>query len=304
MSDTNQAWERATARFGSRSNDIYEFEHPPKIIPTNFPKLDEYLSGGLSAGAHVLMANPGCGKSALAIQMAILAALNGEKALYLSVEMTRQQCLARCCSFIAKSQLEDPEARFNSFKWSEWEEMGREGGARAKIALKALGDFYKCCPNLVIADSDEISELEELEDIIEDCANAGMGLLVVDYLQRIKPSTDPTQERYMQITAVSNSITKITKNLQIPALVISSMSRDANKSSKPSMFGGRGSGDIEYDAVTVMQLTQDKHHTRNEEMAKLMELHILKNRRGLCTDAENPILLWFDGAHNAFTLHD
>lgn len=103
MSDTNQAWERATARFGSRSNDIYEFEHPPKIIPTNFPKLDEYLSGGLSAGAHVLMANPGCGKSALAIQMAILAALNGEKALYLSVEMTRQQCLARCCSFIAKA---------------------------------------------------------------------------------------------------------------------------------------------------------------------------------------------------------
>lgn len=308
-SKCREVWARFTERFGRPSEDEEDFADPPSVVPTGIASLDAYLVDGMAPGVHVLMAQPGAGKSALALSVSMTVAAAGGNVLYCSLEMTRQQCIARCCSALSAS---DPT--LSDFYWSGWERMGRQARLEAERpganpsdvlgrsdGVRAMRRLRAVCPGLAFADGREVDGIDALRETVGSAADAGLDLLVVDYLQRLRPSEDARDgDRYRQVTEVSNGLTALTKALRVPALVISSMNREAMNTGKPTMGGGRGSGDIEYDAVTIWQLMRGREPPGGDG-ARVVELHVTKNRRGPVTEDGEPIRLLFDGRHNSFS---
>ncbi len=263
-----------------------EYLEPPVPVPTQIVSLDACLGGGLRPGPHILMGQPGSGKSALALQVAANVALTGGRVLYVSIEMTASQCAARACSYLfAAGAVDVPEVR-----WGEWETMGAAGDPRG---LKALARMRELMPGFAVADGAGVSDLDAVRAIIRDAGEAGASLVVVDYLQRVVPR-GPAPNAYERLQTVVHGITAAAKAARMPVILVSSMNRESMRAGKAAITGAAGCGDIEYDAITVMQLMRPK------DRAGERELFIPKNRCGE-SDGEQPAVTFgFDGAHNRF----
>ena len=309
MAEVGKDWERFAASLYDPEQDELDFADPPTVVGTGVPTLDSVLMGGLAPGCHVLMAQPGAGKSALALHVAMCVAAQGGRVLFASTEMTRQQCLARLSAAVAHSTPGIPD-----YYWSAWEQMGRN--ARREMAafdldaqgrhdylgnfaaIRALRELRRTCPGLAVSDDARVASVAALRETCADGREAGMDLLVVDYLQRLRPPDGCEREdQFRQVTETSRALMDMARELSLPVLVISSMNREAMRSKEASMSGGRGSGDIEFDAVSIWQLMRDgEDGGGNQRVA----LHVTKNRRGPTT-GERPLRLLFDTRHNTFS---
>ena len=270
MPSTKEDWERFAAKFGTVDNDTACYLTPPPILGTGFADLDAHLAGGMRPGVYTLMAAPGVGKSALALSISLNVALRGKRVLYASVEMGRMQCLARACA--------DPILT-------------------ADPAVKAMRALRELAGGLVIADGPEVCGADELAGTCGEGRRAGLNLVVVDYLQYLKPPRDMEgADAVRRVSATSHAVTEMAKRLNIPVLVISSMGRESMKAGKPTMFGGKNSGDIEFDANAILVLEKTE---MADENGPCLNLHVMKSRIGTNTD-DKPVLLGFDGAHNRF----
>lgn len=309
MAEVGKEWERFAASLYDPEQDELDFADPPTVVGTGVPSLDSVLMGGLAPGCHVLMAQPGAGKSALALHVAMCVAAQGGRVLFASTEMTRQQCLARLSASVAHSTPGIPD-----FYWSAWEQMGRNArremmafdlDAQGRLdylgnfaAIRALRELRRACPGLAVSDDGRVASVSALRETCEEGRKAGMDLLVVDYLQRLRPPEGCEREdQFRQVTETSRALMDMARELSLPVLVISSMNREAMRSKEASMSGGRGSGDIEFDAVSIWQLMRDGE---DEGGFQRVTLHVTKNRRGPTT-GEHPLHLLFDTRHNAFS---
>ena len=309
MAEVGKEWERFAASLYDPEQDELDFADPPTVVGTGVPSLDSVLMGGLAPGCHVLMAQPGAGKSALALHVAMCVAAQGGHVLFASTEMTRQQCLARLSAAVAHSTPGIPD-----FYWSAWEQMGRNArremdafdlDAQGRLdylgnfaAIRALRELRRACPGLAVSDDARVASVGALRETCEEGRKAGMDLLVVDYLQRLRPPDGCEREdQFRQVTETSRALMDMARELSLPVLVISSMNREAMRSKEASMSGGRGSGDIEFDAVSIWQLMRDGE---DEGGFQRVSLHVTKNRRGPTT-GERPLHLLFDTRHNAFS---
>ncbi len=293
-------WQEFAERFGTAEDDECEFLNPPKLTPTGIGKLDnEFLNGGMAPGVYVLMAEPGAGKSAMAIQMAVNVATGGGKVLYVTAEMTRQQCIAR-----AASSLSAEGGGQGAFMWSDWERMGADSEGR-KTGLAAMKLLRERCPGLVFADLEDMDgegSAEDVAAVAEDGAACGLDLLVVDYLQWLQSPTHPDgravyQEELPCIKATSRTLCDFAKTKRIPVIAVSTMGRTAQRSKDAMLSGAYGSSGIEYDATCVWQL-MNGDRGENANGAKELEFHIVKNRRGPKHSKGEYLTLWLDGAHN------
>lgn len=289
--------------------DELDFADPPTVMPTKIGPLDKMLSGGMAPGLHVLMAQPGAGKSALALFMSVLSARSGARVLFASTEMTRQQCIARCSALVA--HMTDG---LTEFSWSDWERMGADARRELRrydltdpldqldalgsyAAVRAMRELRRGCPGLAIADGEEVASVEALCATARVMRSSGMDLLVVDYLQRLRPPEDAKDaDQYRQVTETSRMLAAVAKELSLPILVVSSMNREGAASKRATMAGARGSGDVEYDAVSIWHLVRPDEQP--SKATRLLELNVTKNRRGPVTD--EPIRLTFDPRHNSF----
>ena len=139
MAEVGKDWERFAASLYDPEQDELDFASPPTVVGTGVPTLDSVLMGGLAPGCHVLMAQPGAGKSALALHVAMCVAAQGGRVRFASTEMTRQQCLARLSAAVAHSTPGIPD-----FYWSAWEQMGtststRRGGSTTSATSPRYG---------------------------------------------------------------------------------------------------------------------------------------------------------------------
>lgn len=309
MAEVGKRWERFAASLYDPEQDELDFADPPTVVGTGVPSLDSVLMGGLAPGCHVLMAQPGAGKSALALHVAMCVAAQGGRVLFASTEMTRQQCLARLSAAVARSTPGIPD-----FYWSAWEQMGRNArremadfdlDAQGRLdylgrfaAIRALRELRRTCPGLAVSDDGRVASVSALRETCAEGHEAGMDLLVVDYLQRLRPPDGCEREdQYRQVTETSRALMDMAREMSLPVLVISSMNREAMRSKEASMSGGRGSGDIEFDAVSIWQLMRDGE---DEGGNQRVTLHVTKNRRGPTT-GERPLRLLFDTRHNTFS---
>ena len=320
-----EAWTNLRAIGGTEGMLLNGYLDSRRPITTGYAGIDAAMGGGMRPGMHLLGAAPGTGKSALALNMAMLAAMRGTCVMYMTFEMSASDCKYRCMSCLSAT---DPG--LTPFRWSDVEEMGIGLKARyldwlrdtqmdapwserdrcrdlflAGVASGAAGigtdpvvaasrRYEDALGGLAICDGASYRELDRIEELATVAADAGMGLMVIDHLQLV--SVAGATDGYERVSEVSTRINSLGLRLGVPVLALSQMNRETNKAGKASdMFGFRGSGSLEADAVSAMTLTRPDDcswvgHSRP------LDLRVVKSRFGTVSD--EPIRLLFDGAHN------
>jgi len=228
-------------------------------VPTGFYDLDDLIGGLKPCNMYVIAARPGRGKSALAENIAVNAALGGVRVQIFSMEMSRQQLAVRWLAAESEIDLK----RIEHFQLSDSDKIKINDAARK---LYKLGiDIY---------DRGGLSNLD-LEQLCRQFkARNNIGLVIVDYLQLA--SGQHPKNPVKDTGDVSKSLKRIAQNLRIPVIGISQLSREAAKVQMPQTHHLRESGDIEQDAdVIIMLSTWDK-----EGSAGVRELNVAKQRQG------------------------
>lgn len=277
-------------------------------VPSNVPPLDSLLCGGFRPGLHVLGGEPGSGKSAFGLFVSMMSALSGSRVMYVSLEMSRAQCMSRCLSFISLSTgsefqwgnmwelaRNERERRSEAMKKGDVAELANEFTATDPVALAASA-LEERCPGLLIADTQPLHDIAGIENALHEGRACGLDLAIIDYLQYI--GEEGTASEYDRVSSVSKRLNLLAVRLNIPIIALASCSRAGNKNANaPDMHSFKGSGDIEYHALSAMVIDRDPSGPDLDR-----RLHVVKNRFGGVTDPATCIRLRFDGAHNSFAL--
>jgi len=243
-------------------------------LPTGFIKLDEMLSGLQPSDMVVLAARPSVGKTALALNIAAHAAIRENKGvLVFSLEMSKEQLTQRLLCM---------EGRIDSGRL-------RSGFLAKDTMSKLTPAASRVYPApIYIDDTPNITLLEIRGKARRQMAHHDVSLIIIDYLQLMSsPSTRRTESRQVEISEISRGIKGLARELRVPVLALSQLSREAEKddSGTPKLSHLRESGSIEQDADVVLMLWRQPPHKKgyNEEEPapdNLIKLSIAKQRNG------------------------
>jgi replicative DNA helicase len=236
-------------------------------VPSGFTDLDN-LTGGLQAGnLIVLAARPSIGKSALATNIAENAAVNhGRSVALFSLEMSETELAHR---FIAsQAKLSSDELRKGRVKADRWPQVLT---AVEKLARAAL----------YVDDSSDIGILEIRAKARRLQARHGLDLVIVDYLQLMRPE-GRADSRVEQIGQISRGLKILARELDIPVIAVSQLSRavESRHPPIPLLSDLRESGSIEQDADVVMFIYRDEYYNRESERPGEADVIIAKHRNG------------------------
>ena len=268
-----------------------------KVISTGFKNLDEYLDGGLYDGLYILGAISSLGKTTFAIQIADYLSSQSHGVLYISLEMSRYEIMAKSISrhtlLLCESNDSD-EQKFHSIKTlarttrdiivgSKYDKYSDEV---KKAIEEATENYTNHSKNLWVIEglgnigATEIREMVQKHQQFTDSAP----VVIVDYLQIIAPYQKLTEKQSMDKTVME--LKRISRDFKIPVLAISSLNR-ASYDKSINMTGFKESGGIEYSADVLfgLQLKGVEGQDFDAEKAKSdnprkIELKILKNRNG------------------------
>ena len=238
-------------------SDIENMDPTKKItgINTGFKELNKRLGGLQKTDMIVLAARPAMGKTSLALNIVENAAL-GDKSnkidpvpvAVFSLEMSREQLVKRMLF---------SNARIESEFFRQGRKMTKdhhEKLVRAAHTLKEAEIYIDDTPGL------DISELKGRARRLRQ--RYGVELIVIDYLQLMNDHTKANYGRQLETMAISGAIKGIAKELKIPVIVISQLSRatEARNKNEPRLSDLRDSGAIEQDADVVMLLYRESYY--------------------------------------------
>lgn len=237
---------------------------------TYFAGLDDKLGGLQKSDLIVLAARPSVGKTAFAINLALNVAKDNVPVGIFSMEMSLDQIVDRLIS--AQAGVSLWRSRTGKLGGGELQET-----TRACEELKGLPIFIDDSP------SPNILQMRAMARRLQ--SEHGLGLLVVDYLQLMsarKNYDSPVQ----QVTEISRGLKGLAKELNIPIIAISQLSRavEQRPGQRPKLSDLRDSGSIEQDADLVMFIhREDKNVDKdklNPEQINMAQLIIAKHRNG------------------------
>ncbi len=247
----------------------YLQQHQGQIIgvPTGLTDLDKLL-GGLQRSDMIVMAGrPGMGKTSLALSIALQAARMHQKRVALfSLEMSDEQLVQRLVS--AETGIDSQRLRLGNIKSDEW--------ATFYQAIRLLSETM-----VFIDDTPAISVLELRTKARRLHAEHGLDLLIVDYLQLMRGGTR-NENRQQEISFISRSIKGIARELNIPVLALSQLSRqvESRHDKRPMLSDLRESGSIEQDADIVLFIYRDDVYNPDTEFPNIAEIIVAKHRSG------------------------
>jgi replicative DNA helicase len=237
--------------------------------PSGFQDIDD-LTGGFQPGnLIVLAARPSMGKSTLATNMAENAAIeHGRSVALFSLEMSETELAHR---FIAsQAKVSSDELRKGRVKADRWPKVLR---AVEKLARAPI----------YIDDSSDISVLEMRAKArrLHARSENGLGLLIVDYLQLIRPD-GRADSRVEQVGQISRGLKILARELEIPVIAVSQLSRavESRNPPIPMLSDLRESGQVEQDSDVVMFVFRDEYYNRESERLGEADVIFAKHRNG------------------------
>jgi replicative DNA helicase len=235
--------------------------------PSGFTDIDE-LTGGFQPGnLVVLAARPSMGKSSLVTNMAENAAVEHNKPVALfSLEMSETELAQR---FIAsQAKLDGDDLRKGRVKPDRWPKVVK---ATQRLASAPL----------FIDDSSDLGILELRAKTRRLHARHQLGLVIVDYLQLMRPE-HPSTSRVEQIGQISRGLKLLARELKIPVIAVSQLSRavESRPDKRPLLSDLRESGQIEQDADLVMFIYRDEYYNRDSERLGEADIIVAKHRNG------------------------
>lgn len=301
-SPIDAVWRSFRDRYGTAEEiERTDYLEAPQPVPTGIEPIDLLTNGGLRPGLHLVAGTPGAGKTSFTLFMGAVMAAMGRRVLYVSLEMSRGQCYARLAS-LASTEIEG----VREFCWSEWERMGRKArearergeDVAADAGITALRYVRTEWPGLCVADAAEgLNNAAALYGAIEEARASGCEAVFVDYLQHIGDSA--AESEYERVSAVSDGLNRCGVANGIPVVCVSTMGRGRyQKADGGAQDVFKGSGSLEYDAVSAWALCKGNEVDENGERS--VDLCAKKNRFGLFGE-DIKAELWFDAKHNNFT---
>ncbi len=238
-------------------------------VPTHFTKLDNLLSGFQRSDLIILGARPSVGKTSLALDIARQTAMSGHAVGIFSVEMSRDQIIDR---FIA-SQAQIPLWRLRSGRLNDELEFA--------LVQQALDELSKAPIFIDDSSSPTILQMRSIARRLQ--LEHKLDLLIVDYIQLIRPNTS-SDNVVAQVSEISRGLKALARELNIPVLALSQLSRDIEKrdSKLPRLSDLRESGSLEQDADVVMFLSRDMNERTDlpEESQGIVKVFVQKHRNG------------------------
>ncbi len=257
-------------RVVDRITELYDRDNPSDVtgLPTGFVDLDQKTSG-LHAGDTVVVAGrPSMGKTAFALNIAEHVALHvGLPVAIFSMEMPAEQLALRFLSSFGR--LDQHRVRTGKLNEDEW---GR--------FTQALGPLHDA--PIYIDDSGGLTAVDlraRARRLYRQCGK--LGLVVIDYLQ-LMSATRYGENRATEISEISRSIKALAKELAVPVIAISQLSRktEERNDKRPLMSDLRESGAIEQDADLILMLYRDEYYDQDSKDKGIAEVIIGKQRNG------------------------
>lgn len=235
-------------------------------IPSGYKSLDMMTSGFQNGDFIVLAARPSMGKTALALCIGAHAAANNRSVGIFSLEMAAEQLALRLLS--SESGVAHHSIRNATITSDEWIELTNVAARLAEMKV-------------FIDDTATLDIMELRAKARKLKAQGELQFLIVDYLQLLH-SSQRHENRHQEVSHISRSLKALAKELNIPVLALSQLSRavDSRMNKRPMLSDLRESGAIEQDADLIMFLYRDIVYNPDTENPASAELIIGKQRNG------------------------
>jgi replicative DNA helicase len=246
---------------------LYEKKELITGVPSGFKDLDRKTAGFQNADLIIVAGRPSMGKTALCLNIAQHAAINAKiPTAIFSLEMSKEQLAIRMlCS---EARVDSARLRSGFLGESDWPKLTMAAGALSDAPI-------------FIDDSAAISVLELRAKARRLKADRGLGLVIVDYLQLMRGRSG-AERREQEISEISRSLKALAKELNIPVVAISQLSRKAEDrpGRRPQLSDLRESGAIEQDADVIIFIYRDEVYNPDSDQRGTAEVIIGKQRNG------------------------
>jgi replicative DNA helicase len=237
-------------------------------VASGFPDLDQLTAGFQPGDLIIIAARPSMGKTALALNIAFNAAYHARVPVgFFSLEMSKEQMVRRLLS--SEGKIDASHLRRAYFpEPDEWQRLQEAAG------------YLLECP-IYIDDSPAATVLEVRSKARRLKAESKLELLIVDYLQLMRGRSDaPSREQ--EISDISRSLKALAKELEIPVVALSQLSREVEKRPRkePQLADLRESGAIEQDADVILFIYRDEVYNENSPEKGQARILLKKQRNG------------------------
>ena len=256
-------------------------------VRTGFTDLDALTTGLQKSDLIILAARPSVGKTSFALNIAEHAAVKERKTVgVFSLEMSKEQLVLRLLSSVANIDSQRLRSGF-------LEELDF---ARIAPAMNSLSEAP-----VFIDDTPNISAMELRTKARRLQAEAGLDLVVVDYLQLMQATTtNRDANRVQEVSEISRGLKALARELRVPVIALSQLSRqpEMRNEKEPRLSDLRESGAIEQDADLVMFLWREQERGADDQdtAGEVINLKLAKHRNG----PTGQVQLWFKKAQTRF----
>lgn len=269
-----------------RLDELHKDKGKIRGVPTGFKDLDNVLAGLQRSDLCILAARPSMGKTALALNIAHNVALQaGLPVLIFSLEMSKEQLVDRMLAM--ESGVDAWALRTGNLSDDDFEKIGHAMGTLSEAQI-------------YIDDSPGISVSDLRTKARREAHQRTLGLIIVDYLQLMSGSTRFGSEgnRVQEISEISRGLKGIARELNLPILALSQLSRSVESRSPqiPQLSDLRESGSIEQDADVVAFMYREEYYNPETERRNITDILIKKHRNGPTDNVE----LYFDRQKQRF----
>ena len=237
-------------------------------LSTGFSAVDSKINGLNDSDLLLLAARPGMGKTSMALNVALSAAKeSGKTVAIFSLEMSREQLVTRLIA--TEGLVENTRLVTGNLRESDWVKIAEAASALSRTDIRIDDN-----PMLTVADMN--AKCRRLDNL---------GLVVIDYLQLMTSAGGKGysgENRQQAVSDISRMLKIMAKELQVPVLCLSQLSRanEKREDKRPMLSDLRESGAIEQDADIVMFLYRDDYYNEDSEKRNIAECIIAKNRHG------------------------
>ena len=236
-------------------------------VPSSFFDLDNMLSGFQNSDLIILAGRPSMGKTALALNFGRNIAIDHKlKVGFFSLEMSSKQLVERLITSEAKA--DSHLVRTGKLPKNEWKKLSEAASSLSESSI-------------YIDDSADLNIMELRAKARQLKSDKDIDIIFIDYIQLLH-APQKSESRQQEISYISRSLKALAKELDIPIIALSQLSRavESRTDHRPIMSDLRESGAIEQDADVVMFIYRKYVYSKAEEDEGLGEIILSKHRNG------------------------
>jgi len=237
-------------------------------VTSGFADIDKLTCGFQKSNLVILASRPGMGKTSLALNIAVRAAVRaGARVAIFTLEMSKEELVMRLLS--SESRIEGERLKVGRLFENDWPKLTK--------AAATLTDSH-----IFIDSSTPITVMDIRSKLRRLKSKYGLDLIIVDYLQLMESYRRNFQNKEQEVSEISKGLKRVAKEFGIPVIALSQLSRrvESRDDKRPVMSDLRESGSIEQDADLVAFLYRDDYYDSDSPDRGIAEFILRKHRSG------------------------